>query len=155
MICGEATTTVGVSPDEVLAFVADIDRYRRADTKIGRVRRVERDGDDVVVRFRARIRGLPGPVAHQRMHITPGERIDITDMPSWQTRLLTFHGSVTCEATAKGTTVTHREEFHFHGPLRPLLDRVLGRWLAEDVVAEVQRMSLLLSPTPADQGAGR
>lgn len=153
MIYGEATTTVDVGPDEVLAFVVDLDRYRQADTKIGRVRSVRRDGNDVVVRFRSRVRNLPGPVAHQRMHVVPRERVDITDMPAWSSRLVTFRGSVTCQLTASGTKVTHREEFHFRGPLRPLLDRFLGRWLAEDVDAEVQRMGELLG-SPDSTGAG-
>ena len=61
MIVGEASTTVRASPNEVFDFVIDLERYRQADHKIGRVGDVRRDGDRGTVQFSGRIRGLPGP----------------------------------------------------------------------------------------------
>jgi hypothetical protein len=60
-IVGEASTTVRASPAEVFAFVIDLERYRQADHKIGRVGEVRRSGDRGTVRFSGRIRALPGP----------------------------------------------------------------------------------------------
>ncbi len=145
MIFGEATTTVTATASEVLDFVCDLDRYRQADTKIRKVVGVEHDGDDRIVRFRSRLRGVPTPPVRQRVRRTSNERVDITDVVSWQNRLVTFRGSVTCTREGSDTLVTHREEFHFHGRLRPLVERFLKRWLADDIAGEVARMSQLLS----------
>lgn len=151
MIYGQASMTVTASPAEVLDFVCDLARYRMADTKIGKVLSVEPDGDDQVVRFRSRLRDLPGPPVHQRMHRTGDTRIDITDVPSWQNRLVTFRGLFTCEPTKTGTLVTHREEFDFHGPIRRIAEPFLRTWLAADVKDEVTRMSRLLGDARAER----
>jgi hypothetical protein len=103
VICGQASVTFTASPAEVLDFVCDLARYRTANTKIGKLFSVERDGDDQIVRFRPRLRDLPGPPVRQRIHRTGDTRIDITDMPSWQNRLVTFRGLFTCEPTKTGT----------------------------------------------------
>ena len=66
-------------------------------------------------------------------------------------RLVTFHGYVTGTATPAGTAITHREEFDFHGPLRPVAERWLGAWLAADVSAEVERMHQILNGPEAAQ----
>ena len=87
----------------------------------------------------------------QRVHRSGDQRLDITGMPSWQDRLMTFHGSVTCEPTPDGTLVTHREEFDFHGPLRRVPEALLRDWLATDVSGEVTRINALLSPSARPQ----
>jgi hypothetical protein len=153
MIYGEASTTVTASPAEVLDFVCDPYRYRLADHKIGRVLGVEADGQDRLVRFRPRLRGLPGPSVRQRVHRSGDDFVDITDMPSWRNRLLTFDGHVTCRPTPAGTLITHRERFDFHGPLRPLAERLLASWLAADVWAEVDRIQELLGAAAAEISA--
>lgn len=61
MIVGEATTTVAATPNDVFDFVLDLNRYRQADHKIGRVGTIDNQGDRGMVRFSGRIRGLPGP----------------------------------------------------------------------------------------------
>ena len=61
MIVGEASTTVSATPNEVFDFVLDLNRYRQADHKIGRVGTIDNEGDRGTVRFSGRIRGLPGP----------------------------------------------------------------------------------------------
>ncbi|MHB8449964.1 MAG: hypothetical protein ACYDAQ_05890, partial [Mycobacteriales bacterium] len=74
-------------PEQVLEFVMDLSRYRLADHKIGRVYAVERDGDDALVRFRPRFRGLPAPVVRQRMRLTRWSQVEITGAGGWVDRL--------------------------------------------------------------------
>jgi hypothetical protein len=151
VIYGQASITVTVSPAEVLDFVCDLARYRTADTKIGKVLSVEPDGDDQIVRFRSRLREVPGPPVRQRMHRTGDTRINITDVPSWQSRLVTFRGLFTCEPTKTGTLVMHREEFDFHGPMRLIAEPFLRAWLEADVKDEVARMGRLLGGERAER----
>jgi hypothetical protein len=151
VIYGQASVTVTASPSEVLDFVCDLTRYRTADTKIGKVLSVEPDGDDQIACFRSRLRDVPGPLVRQRIHRTGDTRIDITDMPSWQNRLVTFRGLFTCEPTKTGTLVMHREEFDFHGPMRLIAEPFLRTWLAADVKDEVTRMSRLLGDAQAER----
>ncbi len=56
MIVGEASTTVSATPNEVFDFVLDLEAYRQADRKIGKVGAVA-----VLERVaRSRRRGLVG-----------------------------------------------------------------------------------------------
>ncbi len=146
MIYGEASTTVAATPAQVLDLICDLERYKAADTKIRKVLDTNVDGDAIVVRFRSKLRGLPTPAVQQRVIRTGDERVDITSVPCWQDRLISFRGSVVCTLTAAGTQVVHREEFHPHGPLRPIFDRFLGAWLARDINDEVARLRQLLDP---------
>lgn len=149
MIYGEASTTVAAPPAQVLDLICDLERYKQADTKIRKVLSVDVAGDHIVVRFRSRLRGLPTPAVRQRVVRTGNERVDITSVPSWQDRLVSFRGSVVCSPAAGGTHIVHREEFHPHGFLRPLVDRFLRAWLAADVADEVERLAVILG------GSGR
>jgi hypothetical protein len=150
MIYGEASTTVTAPPAQVLDLVCDLERYKRADTKIRKVLDTRVDGDRIVVRFRSRLRGLPAPAVRQQIVRSGDERLDISSVPSWPSRLVRFSGSVTCARTAAGTRVVHREEFHATAPLRPLFDRFLGSWLSRDIEAEVSRLGQLLGTTTTD-----
>ncbi len=105
------------------------------------------DGDRIVVRFRSRLRGLPAPAVEQQIVRSGDERLDITSVPSWHSRLVRFSGSVSCERTTAGTRVVHREEFHATALLRPVFDRFLGSWLTRDIEAEVSRLGQLLDTT--------
>jgi hypothetical protein len=71
MIVGEATTIVTVPPSEVFEFVLDLNRYRAADRKIGRVGAARRSGNGGTVELSGRIRGLRAtrclPVHHHRV----------------------------------------------------------------------------------------
>ncbi|HVU74300.1 MAG TPA: SRPBCC family protein [Mycobacteriales bacterium] len=145
MIFGEASVTVRATPDEALALLWDLERYRQADHKIGRVISSAPDGDDLVVRFVPKMRGLPGPPVTQRLHRTGPHRIDISDEPgSWVSRLQTFSGFLVAEPVDGATRVTHREQLDFHGPLAKLMERSLRGWLARDVVDEVARIGDIL-----------
>ncbi len=56
VVCGEGTTVIKRDPKDVLEFVFDVDRYRRADLKIGRVHWMRRDGNTGLVRHGGRLR---------------------------------------------------------------------------------------------------
>lgn len=144
MIFGESTATVEATPAAVLDLVWDLSRYRLADHKIRRVLSVTPDGNDLVVRFRSRLRGLPTPAVRQRVVRSGDERIDITSVRSWRDRIVGFRGYITATATPDGTRVVHREEFHPHGPLRPIIEAFLGSWLVRDIEDEVRRLSRLV-----------
>jgi hypothetical protein len=150
MIYGEASATVAAPPAQVLDLVCDLERYKLADTKIRKVLDTRVDGDRFVVRFRSRLRGLPAPAIEQQLVRSGDERLDITSVPSWHSRLVRFSGSVTCARTTAGTRVVHREEFHATALLRPLFDRFLGSWLSRDIEAEVSRLGQLLGTTTTD-----
>ena len=145
MIFGEATVVVAAAPEDVLALLWDLERYREADHKIGRVISTQADGDDLVVRFVPKMRGLPGPPVTQRLRRTGAHRIDISDEPgSWVSKVQTFSGFLIAEPIDGGTRVTHREQLDFHGPMARVLERSLRGWLASDVDAEVARIGQLL-----------
>jgi hypothetical protein len=149
VIAGEGEAVVRRSPDQVLEFVMDLERYRQADRKIGAIAWLRRSGDLAEARFRARMLGLPGPMVTQLLHLTPGRRIDVRNAPSWLDRVMDFEGVITCEPVDGGTRVYHREAFELRRPLSWLLGPVLQRWLRHDTAAEVVRMRALLEREPA------
>lgn len=145
MFSVEASDEVRASPEEILAFVMDVDRYRRADHKIRSIRHLERHGDEVVVAMWTRAGGFPVATT-QRMRLTPGHRIDVTNEPSWQDRLVDFHGEFVCQPPTGGagaTRVTHRYTFSFKGPGR-LLEPLIHRWLQRDIRREVARLRTIV-----------
>lgn len=152
MISGEGTTVVKAEPAEVLDFFCDLHRYRKADTKIRRVVETRPEGDDKVVRIRSRLRGLPTPVLTQRVHRSGDSRVDVTDVPSWWNRMSKFRAWVTCTPTDTGTIVTHREELEIRGPLRPIAERFLADWWAEDVACEMVRLARIVDAQEEEKG---
>lgn len=145
-IVGEASTTVQATPAEVIAFVLDLQRYKEADHKIGRIGPIERTGDHGTVAFSGRLRGLPGPAGTYPFTVT-GDRLVVGTPTSGPARWLVqeFEASFTCETTDGGTRVTHREVFGFRRPLRWLAHPLLHRWLAADIAQEMRRLQALLA----------
>ena len=142
MACGEGTTTIACSPRQVLEFVLDVERYRLADRKIGRVHWVHRDGNHGQVKHNGRLLGLPFPPIVLAFMLTPWSRLEFRTVTApWP--LTGFEGFFACEPTAHGTRVTHRECFTVH-PLVGLLDSLFGAWLARDTPQEVIRIKQLL-----------
>ena len=141
---GEAATTVHVSPDEVVEFVLDLRRYRLADRKIGRVGKIERDGQSGTVRFAGRIKGMPGPSGVYPFEITPtGLRFGspIAGAAKW---FLDFEGTFECEESGDGTVVRHREAFAFKRPWRWLAEPLLRHWLETDTAEEMVRFKQVI-----------
>jgi hypothetical protein len=78
------------------------------------------------------------------MHLIPGHSIEVTNVSSWQDRLVEFKGSFVCEPTPGGTRVTHRYVFDFKEPARWILEPYLRTWMANDIIAEVARIKQVM-----------
>src|ERR1700735_3510773 len=118
MILGQASTTVAASPADVFEFVLDLNRYRLADHKIGRVGPLTQTGDGGTVSFSGRIKGLPGPAGTYPFTKTES-RLVIGSATAGPARwFLDFEGTFDCQVTDQGTVVTHREVFNFKRPWR-------------------------------------
>jgi hypothetical protein len=142
MACGEGSAIIACSPRAVLEFVLDVERYRLADRKIGRVHWMRRDGDHGQVKHDGRLLGLPFPPMVLAFTLTSWSRLDFRMVTApWP--LTGFEGFFTCEPTVQGTRVVHRERFAVH-PLIGLLDPLFGAWLARDTPREVIRIKRIL-----------
>lgn len=147
-IMGEASATVQATPSEVFDFVIDLERYRQADHKIGRVGEVRRFGDGGTARFAGRLRGLPGPSGTYPFTRDESRLVfgtPIAGPARWF--LAYFEGSFDCEATTEGTLVTHREKYRFKAPWRWLAEPLLRRWLEHDTADEMVRFKTLIDAT--------
>jgi len=153
VICGEGRAVIQRSPREVLEFVLDLASYAKVDTKIRRIRSIERDGNTGTVRHGGHLRGLPGPPVTLRFELQPWSRLEFNSAEggpaSWVFR---FRGAFTCRPLPEGTEVVHRECFTFRAPWRWLLEPYARRWLAEDTRQEMVRMKGLLEA--AGEAAG-
>jgi hypothetical protein len=144
-IIGEAATTVHASPAEIIEFVLDLERYRQADRKIGKVGGVERHGDRGTVRFRGRIRGLPGPWGTYPFEVTPNRLVVGSPVAGAARGILDrFEASFEMEPVGDRTRVTHREVFIFKRPWAWIARPLLGQWLRKDITAEMTRLESLM-----------
>lgn len=146
VVCGEGRALIERSPRDILEFVLDVDRYRQADLKIGRVYWVRRDANVGEVRHGGRLMGIPAPQVVLGFTLSPYSRLDFrgVSMP-WPLR--GFNGYFTCQESSEGTMVVHRECFVFGPVVGRIFKVVLGRWLRGDTAAEVLRMKRLLEAT--------
>lgn len=145
MIEGVGEATIACSPADVIAFVTDLERYKLADHKIGRVLEQRRDGDRVFMRHDGTLRGLPGPPVALEMTIEGTRSARYRSVPTFPSRLvLTFDGGFELETTPDGTRVVHTERFRFHLPWRLVAEPFLRAWIANDVAEEMVRMKQLL-----------
>ncbi|MDP9333992.1 MAG: SRPBCC family protein [Actinomycetota bacterium] len=144
MIVGQASTTVTVPPSEVFEFVLDLNRYRQADRKIGRVGPTHRTGDGGTVRFSGRIKGLPGPAGTYPFTATASHLQFGSPIAGPARWFLNFEGTFDCEVTPAGTVVTHREVFNFKRPWRWLAEPLLRHWLETDTAEEMVRFKELV-----------
>jgi hypothetical protein len=149
MIVGEARTTLSASPAEVLEFVLDLDRYREADHKIGRVGKVQRDGDVGSAEFAGSLRGLPGMMGTYPFRLTPTSITFGSPIAGPARFVLDFEGSFDCKVTPAGTVVTHREAFDFKPPFRYVAEPLLRDWLQADIAAEMVRFKRLIEGRPS------
>lgn len=150
MIVGEASATVSVPPETVFEFVLDLERYRQADHKIGKVGDVTRTGDTGTTTFRGRIRGLPGPSGTYPFTLTESRLVFGSPIAGPARWFLDFEGSFDCEVTDEGTVVRHREAFSFKAPWRWIAEPLLRRWLEADTAAEMVRFKELIERDSPD-----
>ena len=143
VVCGEGRTVIRRSPKDILEFVLDVDRYRQADLKIGRVHYVKRAGSVGEVSHDGRLLGIKAPAVVLAFTLTPYSRLEFRGikMP-WPLR--GFDGFFTAEETPEGTVVVHRECFIFGQATGRVFQVLLGWWLKRDTPAEVLRMKALL-----------
>lgn len=147
MIDVSATTTVQRSPQEVIDLVLNIEQYRKVDHKIGRVLKTETIDGDQVVTFMTVLRGMPAK-ARQRMHVVGTERIEVSPMPSWQDKLVTFRGLFELTAVEGGTKVRHAYHFDFKPPMRWIVEPYIRGWLARGLEKEVSDIKAVLEGAP-------
>lgn len=152
MAVGEASVVIARKPEDILGFIMDVEAYRAVDPRLRTIRWVRRTPGETVFRFRPALMGLPAPMTTQKVTLTPGERVDITPLPSRMDRFAGFAGLLECvaESNGAGTRVRRRLEFRFARPLSWVLDPLLNRWLARDVPAELARLKACLeAPEPS------
>lgn len=153
MIEVHVTRTVGCSPEELLEFVMDPERYARVDSKICAIDWVRRDGDTTEFRFRSKLPGLPGQGSKivSRMTRTPGKRVDVRLPPIPANRLANlvseFSASWTCVPADGGTTVTRTVRCGFRGPLKWVMEPALNRALEPDIEDEIAHAKAYLEAT--------
>lgn len=148
MVHAEAEIQIERSPEQILRWVLDLDRYKLADQKITKVvdRPVLDASGNGVARYRGRLRGLPTPVDTNLVSLE-AEKLTFQGAPGiWTRRLVDFTGTFECTSTGSGsTTLRHTETFHFHpAAMERLAGRVLGAWLQREIEIEVHRLKELI-----------
>ncbi|HVM40793.1 MAG TPA: SRPBCC family protein [Acidimicrobiia bacterium] len=144
----EATRVVPATSQEVLEFVLDLERYRQADTKIGRVvPPIELDeNDEGVTRYWGRMRGTPPAPDTNLVRLRRWSELTFTGAPRQPARLVVdFTGRFLCTDTDDGCRVTHGYELDFRRPFRWLYEPLLDGWLQTELEAELDRVHAILS----------
>ena len=133
---------IAATPEAVLEFVLDLDRYRKADRKVGPVWFLARRGNRVDALVSGHILGLPTAPGRVVAELTPYSRLDVKSAFPFPGG---FRADFTCEDAPGGDTlVTHRECLDVPGPVA----RRIGGWLQDSVDDELQRMKELLEAEP-------
>ena len=147
VVRAEATRVVPATSQEVLEFVLDLERYRQADTKIGRVTRpvVLDDHDEGRARYWGRLRGLPPAPDTNIVRLDRWRELTFTGAPRQPARLVVdFTGRFTCTDTEAGCELTHSYEMTFRRPLRWIYEPLLRDWLQAELDDEVDRVCEIL-----------
>lgn len=151
VVRAEATRVVPATSREVLEFVLDLDRYRLADTKIGRVTRpvvLDHDGEGRT-RYWGRLRGTPPAPDTNLVRLTRWSELTFTGAPRQPTRLVfDFNGRFACTDVDDGCQVTHSYEMNFRRPFRWIYEPLLDPWLQTELDAELDRVQTILCDTP-------
>ena len=141
MIEARSTQVIQASPDEILEFVMDIERYARIDAKIRPVLWSRRNGNVTEFACRSRVGGVPGPKVVQQMRLTPGRRIDIALAADPKNRLARamghFEASFECTPVSGGTQVNRILRFRLKWPTSWILGPLLRRRLPAEVDEEL------------------
>lgn len=146
----EATRVVPASSREVLEFVLDLDRYRQADTKIGRVTQPVTldENDEGHVRYWGRLRGTPPAPDTNIVRLSRWHELTFTSAPRQPARLiLTFTGRFHCTETDVGCRVTHGYEIEFRRPFRWVYEPLMRTWLQTELEAELDRVQAIMAGT--------
>ena len=142
-VTATATRDVAAPARRVLEFVLDLEQYRRADTKIGRVTRpAVLDADNRGrARYWGRMRGMPPAPDTNLVELEPWRALTFTGAPRQPARLvLDFTGRFECDERADGCVLTHSYELTFRRPFRWLYEPMLRRWLQAELDEELDRV---------------
>ena len=119
VIEGIGAAVIARPPAAIVDFVTDLERYKLADHKIGRVLEQRRDGNRIFMRHDGALRGVPGPAVALEMVIEDALTVRYRAVPTLPSKLvLTFDGGFDLRETPEGTHVVHTERFRFHQPFR-------------------------------------
>lgn len=143
MVRVQVVETIAVSPEKILEFVMDIERYAEVDAKIKPILWARREGNRLEFACRPKLAGLPQPKVIQFAELTPGRRIDIGLLPPPNNRiahaLANFEASFDCIADGDVTRVTRTLEFTFVPAVRWFMEPLFRRRLPAEVRDEVRR----------------
>jgi len=143
-----STAEISATPQEVLEFVLDLDRYRQADQKITRVSSVTGPDENGVgtVRLWGKLPGMPPAPDRQDFTLDRWSRLTFVGAPRQPGRLIfDFIGTFDCVPIDDAMTrVTHAYEFTFRRPFR-WLERRMSAPLADEIDQEVRRLTELLA----------
>ena len=148
-----STAEMSATPQEVLEFVLDLDRYRQADHKITRVSSVTGPDEHGAgsMRLWGRLPGMPPAPDRQDFTLERWSRLTFVGAPRQPGRLVfDFIGTFDCVPIDDSLTqVTHAYEFQFTRPFR-WLQRRMAAPLAAAIDEEVIRLvELLAKPAPS------
>ncbi|MGH3560770.1 MAG: SRPBCC family protein [Mycobacterium sp.] len=145
MVTARTSRTIECTPDEFLDLVMDIEQYADVDDKIRPIYWSRRTGNVLEFQFRPKLPGLPIPAPKlvQRVELTQGRRIDVTNAlfpyNKIGNRMSAFTASFVCEPGDGATVVTRTIEMTFPAPIRWLLEPSLRRRLQASVDDEIDR----------------
>ncbi len=149
-LTAEATRVVEATPREVLEFVLDLERYRQADTKIGKVTQpVVLDDDGVgTAAYWGRLRGTPPAPDRNIVRLTEWTDLTFTGAPRQPARLVfSFTGRFACTEVDGGCEVTHGYEMSFRRPFRWIYEPLLRTWIQSELEDELDRVQQILGGT--------
>lgn len=139
-----STADVSATPQAVLEFVLDLDRYRQADHKISRVSSVTGPDDSGhgSVRLWGRLPGFPIAPDRQNFTLERWSHLTFVGAPRQPGRLMfNFVGTFHCVfLDDKTTRVTHAYEFTFRKPFR-WIERRITEPLRDEIQQEVARLA--------------
>ncbi|MGH3541485.1 MAG: SRPBCC family protein, partial [Mycobacterium sp.] len=155
VVRAETTRIIQCTPDQFLELVMDIEAYAEVDEKIRPIYWSRRTGNVLEFQFRPKLPGtpIPAPKLVQRVELTPGRRVDVTNAP-WPhnkvgNRMSSFAASFVCEPIDGATVVTRTIELNFPAPMRWLMEPILKRRLQTAVEDEIDRAKQRLESASA------
>ena len=128
----------------------DLERYREADTKIGKVTQpVGSTTTGWAAAYWGRLRGTPPAPDRNIVRLTPWSELTFTGAPRQPARLVfAFTGRFACTEVDDGCEVTHGYEMTFRRPFRWIYEPLLRTWLQSELEDELDRVKQILGGTP-------
>ncbi len=142
MIEGVGVAVIARPAADIVAFVTDLERYKQADTKIGRVFEQRREGNTIFMRHDGHLRGIPGPAVSLRLVVADDlSSVRYRGVPTFPSRfVLDFEGGFELSPVEGGTQVVHTERFSFFAPFSFVAEPLLRTWLQDNVRDEMVRL---------------